>query len=268
MQWLLSALLCCYESAEVLQKKIKVYGTSASEQILYTSDRLLDIPGSRKSKKDILLAQGHDELQHLPLLCFALIQCDALRPNVGEFNPSIDARAAAAANMNNMTPDVLARCIAPRLEFWVSGENSDQAIIESVKMTMEDVRYAIIDQIGVYENSGDDREEYDGPSPIMFLDSPSNVLLYDCQDLCKIRPFTRDEVPTSLIDSMNDAVNSYRVCPPNSSLANDRVLSSEDVLARFIDALVEDSRTPLKHESYEKWSTSLAEILFSYVSDK
>jgi len=266
MNWLLSTLLCCYNSAKNLQKKIEAYGESISDEVLYAGDRLLDFPGSKKSRKDILLAQGHEDLQHLPLLSYALIQCDALRPNSGDFNPSIDARAAAAANMINMTPDALARCIAPRLEFWLSGKTSEEPVIESVNMSLEEVRYTIVDQIGTYDSSP--TEEYAGPSPIIFLDSPSSVLIYDCRDLCNLRTVTIDDIPPSLLDSKNDALSSYRVPPPFFCLVGEGTITSLKAFNLFSDALVEDSITLSKHESYENWCTVLAEILFSEISEE
>ncbi len=267
MNWLLSTLLCCYNSAENLQKKIQSYGNSVSEETLFASDRLLDFPGSTKSRKEILLAQGHEELQHLPLLTYALIQCDALRSSHGDFKPSLDARAAAAANMSNMTPDTLARCIAPRIEFWISGKSSQAPLIETVNMSLEEVRYAIVDQVGTHDDLNPN-EEYNGPVPIIFVDSPSGVLFYDCRDLCRLRPSKREDIPPSLIESKNEALKSYRVSPPFFSLVGEENINSHEGIKVLEDAMVEDSFTSSKQEPYGKWCTILAEILFSEISDQ
>ena len=231
----------------------------------FPSDRLLNIPGGRLPRKDILLAQGHNELQHLPLLIFSLIQCDALRPNSGDFNPSMDSRAAAAANLSSMSADALARSIAPRLEFWISGKDSNEAVFDSVNMNVNDVRYTIIDQIGTYEDNGD--EKYDGVMPILLLDSPSNFLIYDCRDFCTLRATVQDDIPDALVECKEEAIQSYRVPPPSYSLVGEGNISAQEAFNRFMDAMVEDSVTSAKHESYEVWSSILAEILYSELSE-
>lgn len=263
MNWLLSTLLYCYESAINTQKKIEKYGLNISETF-FPGDRLLDYRGSQKSRKEILLARGHDEIQHLPLLTFALIQCDALRPNSGDYNPSIDARAAAAANMGNMTPDVLARRLAPRIEFWISGKNSTEPLIENVKMSLDEVRYTIANEIDSYDGK---REEFIGPLPILFLDTPCSILIYDCQDMCKVRTIAEDDLPPSLIESRDCALKSYRVQPPFFSTTGNSSIPFIDAFNLLSDCMVEDSLTSSKHESYEKWCTVIAEILFSEITD-
>jgi len=254
--------LRCYESAQKLQQRIERYGDGISHEHFYPHDRLINPDGSKKHKRDALLAQGHEVFQHLPLLIFSLIQCDALRPNDGDFNPSLDARAAAAANMSNMTSSVIVRCIAPRIEFWLSGQETGEALYESVNMNISDIRYCIVDQIGTL-----DGEEYHGTLPLLFIDAPYNTFIYDCRDICKLRPATEDDLPGSLLKTRTEAVESYRAPPPTfDSVHSDGHTTAQTAFSCFNDILVEDSVTSTKHESLQEWCTILAEILLFQIT--
>jgi hypothetical protein len=241
-----------------MEGKINRYGDSVAHESFYLNDRLVNSKGTAKSRRDALLGQGHDVLQHLPLVIFSLFQCDALRPNSGDFNPSVDARAAAAANMSNMTPDVIVRCIAPRIEFWISGKDTNEALDESVNMNIRDIRYTIVDQIATA-----DGEKYQKIVPLLFVDAPYNTFIYDLRDLYNLRPATEDDLPDALLETKNEAVASYRVPPPTFvSTYEDDHIAAYRAYSCFKDVLVEDSVTSSKHESFEGWCIVLAEILF------
>lgn len=241
-----------------MEGKIDRYGDSVAHESFYLNDRLVNSNGTAKSRRDALLGQGHDVLQHLPLMIFSLFQCDALRPNSGDFNPSVDARAAAAANMSNMTPEVIVRCIAPRIEFWISGKDTNEALDESVNMNIRDIRYTIVDQIATA-----DGEKYQEIVPLLFVDAPYNTFIYDLRDICNLRPATEDDLPDALLETKNEAVVSYRVPPPAFvSTYKDDHIAAHRAYSCFKDVLVEDSVTSAKHESFEGWRIVLAEIMF------
>lgn len=261
VNWLLSVLLCCYESAKKMQGLIDRYGpTVEGAAEYYPSDRLLDRKGSQISNRNILLGRGHVVFEFLPLLVFALVQCDALRPKCGGFNPSIDARAAAAANMGNMPPLTISRCIAPRLELWLTGEESKKAVNDHLNMSMNDVRYAIIDHICASDN---EEGEYAGPMPLLLLDSPKQALIHDCRQLCNHRRTTDEEIPPAMIESAEDGRRSYRVAPPFNKLVYNGVDDCACAVAmlHLSDVMVEDSLTSLKKESFNEWCTGIAEVL-------
>jgi hypothetical protein len=262
--WMLNVLLCCYKSAQQLYGKIQKYGDGILCTKFFAADRLLGIQGSSISARDVLLAQGHEELQSLPLLVFSLIQCDALRPNHGEFNPSSDARAAASANMSNMSPDVLSRCIAPRLELWSSGKDTSNATFEVVNMNMNHIRESIHSHI---ENTGDMNPNKDGSMSMLLIDTPSNLIIYDCKGLlyhdgqeCRF-----DDLPAAILKAKADALKSYRVPPPvfSSNLTS----TMHHAVESLRDFLIEDSVTSLSHESYEEWCSTIAEILLDETSN-
>ena len=276
--WLLSTLLCTYRSAEVYDERVKVEderGISQSRKF-YRAERLMGQKGSELTDRDILLAQGHDRLSSLPLLVFSLLQCDALRPGGDSFRPTLDARAAAAANMASMSPGALARCIAPRLELWVehprtsTNENeAEEPLVESLNMNMEALRLAFADL----------RDDAQGTnySPILLLDSPRQVMLCNCSDVIdRVDGMTTTRTGADTTRSIKigpmlqcatqETLKSYRVTPPvlyclgdsNSGSLNEAVLHLQD-------AMVEDSLTSLSEENFERWCTEVASLLHSEV---
>ena len=131
--WLLNVLHACYTSAETIYKT----NERTSSREFCAANRLLGVEERNRSTnanqnenpltaEEKLLAKGHSKLQLVPLLTFCLIQCDALRINekgegtMSSFDPSIDAKCAAAVNMSNMSASALSRCIAPRIEIWMN----------------------------------------------------------------------------------------------------------------------------------------------------
>lgn len=254
--WALNILLCCYKSAQKLQKKISQYGNGLARGNFFAADRLLGIQGSTISAKEVLLAQGHEEFQSFPLLVFSLIQCDALRPNDGEYNPSLDARAAAAANMSNMTPDVIARCIAPRLEVWTIEKDTLKVISDGVSMNMKDIQNTAY-------NHMEGSNPKDNFVQVLFVDTPSNVIVCDCQILLHQKGLGIVEDLSTVLDAPKaESLNSYRVPPPlYSSFERKCNPASIGAFDRLKDAMIEDSLTSLTHQSFHDWCTTVAEIL-------
>jgi len=205
--WLLSALVQLYKSAQ-------------NQDSFSPADRILDFNGS------------------------SLLQCDALRPSDGCYHPSMDARASASANMYNMNPSSLARCVAPRLELWYYES------VESVGMSLSSLVCASR-ELSIGRNLG---------VPIIFLDSPSQIFLsYNfLEGLRSSKPI--HQVPKKYLnDAVNEAVLSYRVSPPvNFCFENaDASLSSPYIL----DVLIEDSHDALFGRNFREWCMDIAEIV-------
>lgn len=260
--WIINVLLCCYKSAQKLQDRVHKYGHGIIRGNFFAADRILGIQGSTISAKEVLLAQGHEELQSLPLLVYSLIQCDPLRPNHCDFNPSLDARAAASANMGIMTPDVIARCIAPRIELWSNGNETLEATSYGVGMNMKDIQNAIT---SYFENSA--MNEF----PILFVDTPSNILLYDCQSLSHQKYCAGaiiEDLPAALNNTKVDALKSYRVPPPvYSSFSKQHDTPVTTMSNRLADCLIEDSVLSTHRQSFGEWCTAISDILYSETVD-
>ena len=294
--WLLSTLLCTYRSAELYETKQQARRERSLEtnDSFYPSERLLGRPGTHFLDSEILLAQGHDRLCSLPLLVFSLLQCDALRPGGrgSTFRPSADARCAAAANMANMTPGALARCIAPRMELWLSGDGANEPLVESLGMSMKALRSAIDEHNRHHTIS---RMSGNGNALILLLDSPRQILLHDCMQLpfgglaIRSTPVSRFPVEVSegssrgftqtgkaLRSAVEETIRSYRVAPPTR---NDLILNNyeekekirnlmmerndQDVLAlsHINDAMVEDSRVGIGKKTYAEWCTDISDLI-------
>jgi len=283
--WLLSTLLCTYRSAEAYYEKIKAeaeHGISRSRKTFYSTERLMGQKGSELTDRDVLLARGHERLSSLPLLVFSLLQCDALRPSGDSFRPTIDSRAAAAANMARMSPGALARCIAPRLELWLEhatrGGNirsgKGEPLVESLNMNMEALRLAFFDL-------RDDAQQESKYSPILLLDSPRQVVICDCSfvvDRIDGRASTRRTIADSdhitkvgpvLHRAIQETLRSYRVPPPVLyCLGDNNTGCMNEAILHLQDALVEDSYTSLSRENFDQWCTEVASLLHSEVAGK
>lgn len=239
--WLLSALLSVYKSAEDYnaqeKRRGRVFVTTQDETTVNIRERLLreDLMASQSlsdlSVKDVLLAQGHEVMSSLPLLLFSLLQCDAMRPTSANcaFHPTFDSRICAITNMSIMPPSILARVIAPRLEIWASG--GKEPVLESVRMNQDSL------SSGVQEVSHYDTTEN---SPIIFLDSPWLIMLYQPQVQSESNTSKDDFIERNkiLLQTVNTASDTYRVSPPI-------IISSEENInhawERFCDVFVEDS---------------------------
>jgi hypothetical protein len=287
-RWLVSTLLCVYRSAEMEQARIEgrafrgmASSSSSHSREFYPNERLLDREG-QLTKRDVLLAQGHSRVGSLPLLVFCLLQCDALRLAGGTFYPSIDARCAAMANTGAMSPGTLARCVAPRLELWLSGKRCKAPIVDSINMSMESLKLTIAEHMDAISSSAssysnDTEEEESGiPVPVLLVDSPQQIMVYNCLHLYTTDNMNDDNdyrehhmdmtVGSALRKAVDAAARSYHVTPPifyildlNETETNDASLQP---FLRVQDALLEDSLTSDDFQNFEQWGTEIAELLF------
>lgn len=205
---------------------------------------------SQFTNKEILLAKGHEQLQLAPLLTFCLIQCDALRPKQGSFNPSIDSQCAAAANMYNMSPSVLSRCIAPRLELWSSDSDTIQPLHDSLNMTFKEMK----------------KENSDKPL-LLFLDSPRQILIYNYNERSDSEVGESEvTIPNALVKAIQRTARSYRISPPcESNISRQcRKIDTEVAYNHIRDALVEDSSLS-RCTSYDEWLNIIADELHNLV---
>lgn len=250
----------------------------------YEADRLLELQGEF-NRKEKLLAQGHEELRLIPLLMFCLIQCDSLRPKSGSFHPSIDARCAAAANMSCMSPSVLSRCIAPRLELWLSGRNGKEkkeAVYKNLNMSLENIMNSVMDKV----NAGLQNEP-----PLLLLDSPRQIVVHSCHDFSNLENDSnvnavhvdKDiDIPKELSEAVRKASNSYRVSPPysytrmtgeataaegqnNYMLRGEEGSMDKNTRSHLMDALVEDSKLS-SGLSYYEWRSEIADKIQDHLS--
>ena len=258
LNWLLNILSLCHQSAEIQYQKLKKYGRGIESRDLeyfYPPDRLMNIGGGQLTIKQKLLGQGHVELHTLPLLIFSMIQCDAFRPRSKSFDPSFDARCASAANMSGMSPSVLSRCIAPRIEMWNSGETSKSS---NLNMTFNDIMRVIEDEFTIHEDDG--AVSVSGPKiPLLLVDTPCHVTVYDCSKLCNVGGQAIDrDLPDNLAMAVQVSKRSYRVTP----LSDDRAIRfyDEDSHNHLMDVLIEDSKLR-GGESYNEWLDLIARVL-------
>ena len=238
---MLSILLACYHSAQDFKQKQDKYGSTYYGQIDFHSSQRLINDHDKSNNNEILLAQGHDQLQLIPLLIFCLLQCDALRPSTRNFLPSLDSRCAALVNMRNMSPSVLSRCIAPRLELWNGGKSTKEATIEFLNLNLKD----ILDEVHYRATEG----------ALLFLDSPRQIVIYDCVGIGANQMLeSSNQLPERLKVAVEDSKKSYRVEPSYT------VVIPEEKNSEIIqDALVEDSK--LQGQSYHDWLNHIAELL-------
>ncbi len=248
----------CYRSAEKQKKTADKYGSDgfSDSMSFYPADRLLHVKGGQMGDNEILLGQGHEKLQVVPLLIYCLIQCDALRPIQGTFRPSIDARVAAAANMGNMSPSALSRCIAPRIELWTSGADAKEPVCSSMGMSLNDIKFTVIDLSVSFMES----PSQSTPKPVLLLDSPREVAIYDCSVFVGAEMRVKQkEIPNKLRKAAHEAKESYRVRPFSAATNEAHLTSPLEVGHHFRDALVEDSS--ISGQTYDQWLTLIAEVL-------
>jgi hypothetical protein len=173
--WLQSFMICVYMSAQLEQAKleemVKKYHTpSKMESTFIGRDRLLDQEGDMEVE-DVLLGQGHPKTAVIPLLVYSLMQCDALRPSGGNFQPSMDARACAMTQMASMKPSVLAKSIAPSMVLW--SVKDDEAIMESLPLS----------KIGILNCLEGSTNSVDDGNTMILVDTPREVMLYRTERL-------------------------------------------------------------------------------------
>jgi hypothetical protein len=245
--WLKFILICVYRSAEEALKKEQQnsdHGLSP-EGTFFAADRLLN-SGSSLSRDDILLAQGHATLQVLPLVVWCLLQCDAIRPSSGAFRPTLDVRSAALSQMTCMAPHVLARCLAPRIELWQSGNDIHEPILSKMGLSFMDLEVHVKDHQQADSNL------------ILFFDSPYGILVCDGRHVSPTEITEPVIIGEALVLSIQQAVDSYRT-PPSITWALDVTTSIHHLL---VDYLMEDSRTYDEGKNFQAWKQDIAESIF------
>jgi hypothetical protein len=254
-EWLQSLLTCVYRSAlqeEQLQQEQLSRGLDNMNPVFYPQERLLDRDGEL-SATDVLLGQGHERLNAVPLVVFALLQCDALRPSMGSFQPSMDVRSAASAQLYSMSPSVLARCIAPRLELWDSSGSEDEPIVEDMDLSLEHVGMSLME----HRQTGRDQSS----DLVLLIDTPREIVVCDSRHLQGSETTSKAEIGKGLERSIEIAAASYRVPPPVVYELDLAESSSPMPLARVKDVLVEDSQTVQGLQNYEQWKQEVAAMV-------
>jgi hypothetical protein len=254
LQWLQSIMVCAYKSAEMeeeLQREQLSRGLNNMNPFFYAKERLLNRNGDLSSQ-EVLLGEGHERLHPIPLVLFSLLQCDALRPSFGSYFPSVDARCAASAQMYGMSPSILARCVAPRLDLWATGDDAQEPIMENMDLNLEHVTFSLMD---LQEHSG---------NLILFLDSPREILVCDSRHLQESGSSTLQSttIGRALEQTIQAACRSYRV-PPTVVYELDFGKSRTQIppRSRITDALVEDSPTVQGLQNFVQWKQEVAAMI-------
>ncbi|KAL3893702.1 MAG: hypothetical protein SGARI_007995 [Bacillariaceae sp.] len=252
---------CVYHSAQVEQAKLeedaarqqRVQRSSVAESDFIASERLLDQDGDLEVQ-DVLMGYGHGKTAVIPLLVFALMQCDALRPSGRRFQPSMDARLCALAQMASMTPPVLAKAIAPSLQLWSMIE--DEAIVESLPLSMSSINNAM-ESI---------TEKNDG---ILLMDSPRQVILFLADRIiAKLTKGKRNdddkvgvEIGPNLEATIMSCLKGSRTIPSKwkdleAFLEGEEF--KETPRSQFESNLVEDAPTASGIANFEEWKMEMA----------
>jgi len=245
-QWLQSILVCAYKSAvayEAFQKEQTERGISnGGNSHFYVTERLLNREGSSLTNEEILLGQGHERLKLIPLMVWALLQSDAFRPSFGSFRPSVDARCAAILQLSSMSPTVLAKSVAPRLELWDSTEAISEVDLALEKVTMH-----------VLEHQQSDEPLF------LFLDSPSVILVCDSRQLHASPNISKHSavVGENLHHAINIACKSYRTPPPITYALD--FSNSTNMLWK--DFLVEDAVAFSSKSNFPAWKKEIARLV-------
>ena len=237
-------------------------------------ERLLDVKGGELEESDVVLGQGHFKMNALPLVVYAIMQCDALRPSGGNFQPSMDARLCALAQMASMTPTTLAKVLAPSISLWSLMEN--RLLLESLPLSREGILCAIED---LGENSEKDT--------VLFLDSPQRVVLFDIDELLNDEDGESPSAGTSttvsaskpielgleLQSSIRSALVGSRTAPSGSNALQIFLknyyggnLGDIRVPPSVLDSLlVEDTATKSGDRDFIEWKVRMAEAIIEEV---
>jgi len=230
--WLVTSLQSIYRSAEAEEVKVFAGETTVNKSSLKRSQRngrepldfkarLMNRAGSELSDRDILLAQGHNTLSALPLLIYSLMNCDALRPSEGAFQPSVNARLAAAVSLTSMDPAALVKMLVPRLELWNSAFAQGPAV-DRVSLG----NYSCLEVIAAV----DDKVNSEA---LLLMDSPRGIVVYfvNTMGTCDVHELGKD-----LERELLSTASEYR-CSPGTWC----VRAGGDEGWRLTDGLVEDS---------------------------
>ena len=246
-------------------------------------ERLLDEEGGDLEEEEVLMGQGHSKIGVVPLLLFAIMQCDALRPSDGTFQPSMDARLCAITQMASMTPKALAKTFAPSLSLW--SIKNDAPILESLPLSYDGILSAID---GDDDDDGDGDEDkktnnIDEEDGIFLLESPQCLTLFRASDLQNI-DFGRDgtarldnstgkrkpiKIGSEFESTILSALNGFRTSPPQSSelegfLDQKKGGNLDDIQvspSAFLSMLLEDKTTFTGDRNFIEWKSKIAELV-------
>ena len=236
--WLISVLSSSYLSASHAMKfltdqPIESQESSGSLNDSTLKDRVIGV-GSNLPNREILLAKGHEQLSPLPLLIFALLQCDTFRQQNVNYKPTIDARAAASISMANMTPAVLARCIAPRIDCWLGNSVAGPT-------------HQIID---LNRRSIDDIQSTSSSDNIAFIiDSSNQIVVWYCGNDTSNNHLNKSDI----MEEVGRISKSYRTSPP-LFIINGKL----DDFWMVQEALIEDSKL-YDGKTFYEWCTDVAD---------
>ena len=252
LKWLVSFLVCVYQSAMVEQAQIEERKEEAGNMVetgstFVASERLLDEEGDLEVE-DVLLGQDHENVAEVSSLIYALLQCDALRPSCGSFEPSMDGRCAAMSQMASMSPEVLRKCIYPTLQLW--SWKKDELIEELLGLNIMAVKDAI--------------EQTVEEGCTLLLDSPQAIVVCPAENLKKrsspkkgkgkSTSNTKDEpfkLGTNLEEAVEEAAAQYRIHP---TVKHDRTPK-----ATALDSfLVEDKGLADGTQDFAEWRVEVA----------
>jgi len=283
--WLQSFLVCVYQSALEEQAKLEeemerehrrhVWSSNDDATNFVASERLLDEEGGDLDEEDVLMGQGHYKVNVVPLIVYAIMQSDALRPCIGKFQPSMDARLCALTQMASMTPKALAKCFAPSLSLW--SLKDDEPVVESLPLSGDGILSTLEDLGGDGESSSEDG--------IVFLESPQHVILYRSLDLQNIllgigengdknKKRRSIKIGSKLESAILAGLNGYRTPPPQWSelekFLDNHGGDLEEVKVSpsiFLSMLLEDKPTVGGERNFAEWSSKIAESVLEELKD-
>jgi hypothetical protein len=257
--WLRSLLTCVYQSAQMEQAKIEeevdkrhgLQSASTSATAFVAKERLLDQDGDLEVQ-DVLMGYGHPKIAAIPLLCYALMQCDALRPSSGEFLPSMDSRLCAIAQMASMPPSVLAKSIAPSIILW--SMKDDEAIVESLPLS----KRGIVDALGGITNSSDEVLLIDSPRAVFLL--PPAQMDTNKEKGKKGKKFNLDVGP-NLESYIVSSLKAFRTVPSNWKDLESILGGNQptEMLSHTIESFfLEDKPVATGFQNFSEWKMELA----------
>ena len=269
--WLIATMVSVYESALDEKARLEEDPEGESNPYFVASNRLLDESGAKLDETEILLGEGHFKTRFFPLLTYAIMQCDALRPCGRVFKPSMDARLCAITQMSSMTPKASAKTFAPSLSLW--SLKNDNTILDSLPLSRE----GILEQIK-------DLGEEDIQDSVFLLESSQNVILFTVDDLENMdskpkKDFTGDRpynIGADLDATISDSLAAYRTAPPqlkvfertfvNNGTGDLNDFKVTPSLLRSM--LVEDMPDFDGNKNFEDWKFKMAQSIIKELDSK
>ena len=226
-------------------------------------NRLLDEEGGNLDDEEILMGGGHFKAGILPFLVYSIMQSDGLRPSRdGVYQPSMDARLCAIAQMGSMTPKAMAKSVAPFLSLW--SIKDDEPIIETLPLSLAGISNAI-------EELGDLHDDKDG---VLLLESPLQVSLFPLSSLNKIIAKGGDstdaeeeehqesiEVGPELESTILSGLNGFRTSPWNTYVDDGSMTVILEDIKDLVSFLLEDKPTALGDDDFNEWKSRIANLV-------